>query len=100
MRRGTTPAHIFTLPFSTEYVSKIKVAYKQEDSVVLRKNTEDCILKDDKVTVTLTRDETLLFNDRYFVKVQLEAELREGGTLVSAPFVLRVGELLCEEGLV
>lgn len=100
MRRGTTPTHIFKLPFSTEYVSKVKVAYKQEDKVVLRKNTQDCKIKDNTVSVTLTRDESLLFNGRYLVKVQLEAELREGGNLVSVPFVLRVDELLCEEALV
>lgn len=100
MRRGTTPTHIFTLPFSTEYVSKVKVAYKQDATVVLRKNTQDCKLEGDKVSVTLTREESLLFNDRAFVKVQVEVELREGGTLVSAVYVLRLDELLCEEALV
>lgn len=99
MRRGTTPTHIFKLPFTTEYVSKVKIAYKQDTAVVLRKNTEDCKLEDDRVSVTLTREESLLFNSQAFVKVQLEAELREGGTLVSDIFVLRVAELLCEEAL-
>lgn len=100
MRRGTTPTHIFKLPFSTEFVSKVKVAYKQDATVVLRKNTEACKLEGDKISITLTREESLLFNCHDNVKVQLEVELRNGGTLVSEIYVLRVAELLCEEVMV
>ena len=41
MIRGTTPTHIFNIPFDTSLVDEVKITYAQEDEIILIKGTAD-----------------------------------------------------------
>lgn len=75
MIRGTTPTHIFTLPFDGELITKLNIAYAQGGRIVLEKELADCHIEGNKISVTLTEDETLLFDSN---KAMAEIQLRVG----------------------
>lgn len=62
MRRGTTPTHTFTMPFSIPEGSCIRIVYAQNDKIILERTTESCTVDEKKVCVRLTDEETLLFD--------------------------------------
>ena len=62
MRRGTTPEHTFTLPFTVPEGSTIRIVYAQNEQVILEKTTEACSVTGDKIKVRLSDDETLRFD--------------------------------------
>ncbi len=95
MIRGTTPLHVFTLPFSTDLVEKVRVIYSQKDEIVLRKEGETCTLNDTNVSVKLSQEETFLFNCNYPVDIQIRVLMKSGDALTSLP--QRVGLDKCLE---
>ena len=62
MRRGTTPTHTFTLPFDCSEITKLHIAYAQDDEVLVEKTLSDCECDGNVLTVTLAEEETLLFD--------------------------------------
>ena len=97
--RGTTPTHTFKLPFDVGIVKKAKITYKYGDSVILKKNTNDCTLEGNTISVKLTREETIKFPDDAIVKVQLEIETNAANCLKTVVYKLYSSELLNEEPL-
>lgn len=83
MRRGTTPTHIFTLPFDTGMVANVRITYTQNGRVVLNKTKEDASLIGKTITLKLTQADTLSFSDRSNVEIQLKVKTTEGKVLVS-----------------
>ena len=81
MIRGTTPTHIFTLPFDTSKISSARVTYAQGEQVVLTKETGACAFDGDTITVRLTQEETLLFSCKKMVEIQLRVRLLDGETM-------------------
>lgn len=71
MIRGATPTHIFKLPFEVEYIKCARIVYSQNDEVILEKETSDCMMQGNRISVCLTQEETLLFNCSYLTQVQL-----------------------------
>lgn len=63
MRRATTPVHSFTFPFDPEQLTKILLTYSQNDEVILNKTKEDFTFEGNVGTVTLSQEETNLFDD-------------------------------------
>ena len=45
MIRGTTPTHIFEIPFDSSYLKRILITYFQDKHIVLEKTEEDCVLE-------------------------------------------------------
>lgn len=80
---GTTPTHIFTLPFTTDVIKCLRILYGQGNKLVLTKTTEDCTLEDKTIRVKLSQKETFLFNCTEAVKVQLRVLTNDGEALVS-----------------
>lgn len=83
MIQGTTPTHVFTLPFSTESVKEIKILYAQDNSIVLVKTAADCTMENDTATVKLTQEETLLFENKKLVQIQVRVLTFAGDALTS-----------------
>ena len=98
--RGTTPIHTFYLPFSAEDIAKAKVVYKVDDQILVKKNTSDCKMESNSISVTLTREETVKFPDNTIVKAQLEVETKAGESLKTDVYKLWSSELLDEEKLI
>ncbi|MEY8365720.1 hypothetical protein AALA22_08770 [Anaerovoracaceae bacterium 41-7] len=61
--RGTTPTHVFHIPFSIDGVVEAYVTYYQDGRIVIDKRLEeiDVNVFDDKIRVNLTQEDTLSF---------------------------------------
>ena len=98
MIRGTTPTHIFTLPFAADQITKLSIAYAQGDEVVLEKVLEDCMLDGNTVSVQLSEMDTLKFTNRKQAEIQLrlgigDARLASNVIYVTVDRLLREGVL-------
>lgn len=69
--RGTTPTHTFTLPIPLEGFKVIRIVYAQNDKVIVRKDKEDCEIEGNKIVTRLTQRETLRFDDKEKVEIQI-----------------------------
>lgn len=108
MIRGTTPTHTFNVyysegknktPFNVALIGKVKIIYAQADKVILTKHTEDCNMKDGTISVTLTQEETFLFDSKKPVQIQVRV-LTTGGQVVATNIKEQdVGKCLEEEVL-
>ena len=99
MYRGTTPTHNFTIPMECSLIKEIRVYYKQDDEVILVKENTGCCFEDCTISVTLTQEETFLFNCKKNVKIQLRVLTTGGQSLISKPIVVDVGECFSNEVL-
>jgi hypothetical protein len=98
MIRGTTPTHTFNLPFDTYLIGKIKISYAQDGNVVLTKEKDDCTLQGNAVKVRLTQEETLKFNARYKVQIQVRVLTTENDSLASKIYERSMEDIL-EDGV-
>lgn len=71
MIKGTTPTHTFKLPFDTSNIKKVMVIYAQNEKELFHKDTDECRLNGKKVSVTLSQEETLQFNHKRNVQIQV-----------------------------
>ena len=68
--QGTTPEHEFTLPFDTSLIKELRISYGQKGREVIVKYDEDCTYNGNVITVSLTQEDTFMFNPKLFVDVQ------------------------------
>lgn len=95
MIKGTTPTHIFTLPFDvTENVKEVEIAYAQGNQTKVKKSIADCTMEGRNITTKLTQAETLLFKDGECIEVQIRVLTNAGEVLGS-----RVMRVHCEKCL-
>ena len=94
---GTTPTHIFTLPFDSALVKEAQVIYAQGGMEVLRKDTQDFEMDGQQIGVTLTQEETLSFDHRQNVQVQLRILSTEGVAYASNIYTGDVKQCLSGE---
>ena len=99
MIQGTTPTHIFKLPIDTGIIQALRITYCQQGSNVIEKTERDVVMSGDTVTCTLTQQETLAFNPRQNIKLQLKVLTASGAVLASAIRELTVHEVLNKEVL-
>lgn len=83
MRKGTTPTHEFVLPFSADMIGAVEITYAQSGAVILTKKTEECALNDNIISVTLSQEDTFLFNSNIIVDCQIRV-LTTGGDVLSS----------------
>ena len=98
MIRGTTPTHTFALPFDTSAVKSAKVIYVQSDAVVLEKTS--CTMDGNTLSVRLTQEETLKFDCKKNVEIQLRILTEANDALTSDIITIDVARCLDEEVLV
>lgn len=99
MIQGTTPEHKFTLPFDTNVISKVRIIYAQDDTPLVIKNTEDCALENNTVSVKLSQADTLLFSCFKPVHIQIRVLTLGGESLISKPIAVIVSRCLEKEVL-
>lgn len=99
MIRGTTPKHTFTIPFDTSELDDVRVIYGQDDDVLFKKETADCSLAGNTISVTLTQEETLKFDASKLAQIQLRVQKKNGEVLSTDVMVSYVGKCLDTEVL-
>ena len=94
---GTTPTHHFDLPFDASMVSAARVIYKQNGTEILRKETDDFKKEGNRISVTLSQEETFLFDWRCSVKCQLRVRDVSGKVMNTKTLIISTEECLdCE----
>ena len=72
MYRGTTPTITFTLPFDGGRITALHLCFAQQGEVILEKTLGACKVEKNMLQVSLTEQETLLFDaKRGMVEMQL-----------------------------
>ena len=99
MTRGTTPTHAFKLPFDTEQIKTVLISYAQNDEVKLTKRTDDCTLKGNIASVTLSQKDTLAFTGNVGIHVEFRALLKNGSAPAFRPVWIRCDDVLNDEVL-
>lgn len=99
MIRGTTPTHIFKLPFDVSEIKSAMVIYAQNDKEVLRKETGDCAMMGNNIVAILTQQDTLEFDHKYRVQIQVRCLMDNGEALASKVVKVPVGQCLNDEVL-
>lgn len=96
---GTTPTHNFDLPFTSDQVVAARVIYKQGGKEILRKETEDFRKDGNRISVSLSQEETFLFDCSCSVKYQLRVRDIYGKVYNTKPRIISVEECLDSEVL-
>lgn len=99
MIRGTTPTHIFNIPFDTSLVDEIKITYAQEDEIILIKGTTDCTLENSTISVTLSQEDTFKFDHTKAVQIQVRILTVNGEAFASIVEKVGVSKCLDDEVL-
>lgn len=99
MMRGTTPVHIFNIPFDTSAIESMRILYAQKEKVILTKVKEDCVLAEKSITVQLSQEDTLLFNSGSLVQIQIRVKTTDGNVSNSDIIEVPVGKCLENEVL-
>ena len=99
MIRGTTPTHTFNIPFDTSMVKEVKILYAQDDVKILEKKNGDCTLAGQSISVTLSQEDTFLFDSKKPVEIQIRVLTLGGDALASIPEKVGVSKCLDSEVL-
>lgn len=105
MYRATTPRHTFVFNVNPEETfQKILVTYAQDNEIVLEKGKEDLTFttsgaSEYEATLTLTQEETKLFNNKSSVKVQVRVLTYNGEAAASTKMTIPVNDVLNDEVL-
>lgn len=83
MIRGTTPTHIFRIPFSSLSIKDVRIIYAQNDEQILVKETADCEMDGNTISVTLTQEDTFKFDCKKCVQIQVRVSTAGGQVLAS-----------------
>ena len=100
MYRGTTPTITFTLPFDSGNITALNLCFAQRGEIILEKCLADCSLEKDTLRVSLTEQETLLFDaNNGMVEMQLrigcgESRMASNIMRVSVEHILKDGCLI------
>lgn len=100
MIRGTTPTLCFTLPFKTDTLSCAYVTFSKQGKVmnqgecIFEKTLDECCTDGNKLSVTLTQEETLKLDCTCNVEIQVRAKTKLGDALASNIITCDVGRIL------
>lgn len=83
MRRGTTPTHTFTTDIDLSNATVVYLTYKQGSSTVITKTLDDMTVTDESITVELSQDDTLAFDTRNSISMQIRAKFADGSAIAS-----------------
>ena len=101
IERGTTPLHVYEdiPPEVFSVIKEVKITYSQCGNEVLVKRTNDCTMKDGKITTRLTQEDTFLLDCKKMVDIQLRILTESGECLKSEIMTETVGKCLDDEVL-
>ena len=94
IQRGSTPTHQITTDISLVDTEVIFVTYDQLEKTVIEKTKSDIVVEDEYIEIELSQNETLKFNDKYDVEIQIRARFADGRAPVSNIMTTTVERLL------
>lgn len=97
--RGTTYTDVFNTDISLVTAEQIYITYTQWNKVVLEKDKSQLRVHENKVELDLTQDETLSFDPKANLKIQIRAKFPNGVAIASPIMECDVGRIL-KEGVI
>lgn len=94
MIRGTTPTLEFTLPFDTGLLAEAWVTVSQLKREVFTKELEECSRDGNKLSVTLTQEETLKLECSHKTEIQVRVRTADGTALASQIIAVNTERIL------
>lgn len=99
MRRGTTPTHEFKTDTDLTNAEVLYITYKQGEKKIIEKDIDSVSVETDKVTTSLTQEETLSVAPYGTVKIQIRARLADG-TAVASNIMSASPEDILKDGVI
>ena len=75
--RGSTPTQRFEIPFETELLTEFNIYFAQNGNTILTKTMADCRLEKNAIVLDLSREDTLIFDDKKTLEIQLDLNFGE-----------------------
>ena len=94
VKRGSTPVHIFKTSIDLTEAVEIYITYTQAGHTIVEKSLSDCTVTAEQIEVRLTQEETLKFDARYSIKIQVRAKYADETAIVSNIIKTDVGVIL------
>ena len=94
MRRGTTPTHTITTDIDLTGADVIYLTYQQGCRNVLDLDASRLTVTEEQIEVTLTQAETLAFDRRRDVSIQIRARFPDGSAVASNIMTTTAEEIL------
>lgn len=95
MIRGSTPTHTFNIKLDTSRIKALKITYSQNDKVVLAKYKKDCTIAEGKIILTLSQEDTFLFDADKYVFIRIRVLDIDGKCVPSKKMMIAVED--CED---
>lgn len=96
MIRGTTPTHVFGVPFRAAEIAALQVIYAQGAKAVLTRTKPTCTVTDGEISLTLTEQETMRFVSGAPVQLQLRVKTVTGEIFATRIHTLPLTDTLAE----
>lgn len=97
---GTTPTHTFEVPFDLTTAKRVRLIYSQNNKVLFVKEKDALTINGGVIEHKLTQEETLAFDTRYLVEIQIRVLTETDDALASDIITTTVGRLLEDEVMV
>lgn len=78
MHRGSTPTFTFEFNIALEGLTDLHIAFSQKGSIKLEKSLEDVEVKGNRMALSLTEDETLLFETDNMKNAYVDVQFKFG----------------------
>ena len=75
--KGCTCKNTFLIPFTENQIKDIIITYMQQDQIILEKVKKDCTFNDCKVTVDLTQEESMKFDETKIIRMQIKIKTND-----------------------
>lgn len=97
IQQGSTPTHTFSTPYKADSVEKAIITYSQNGRIVLEKEGLELTIKDYCISTELTQEETLSFDERGDVRMQIKVKLTNGKVIPSNDMYASLKDVLNKE---
>jgi hypothetical protein len=97
MIRGTTPTHTWVLPFDASLLKEVSITYMQNEEIIVKKTEEDCTMEGNKISITLTQEDTLKLEPKVRTTVQLKVMTQNKSVMATKPKSISVSDVQDKE---
>jgi hypothetical protein len=80
---GGTPKHEFELPIHTSLLNDLLITYSQMGIIILEKRINDCSAEGNVVSLELSQEDTLKFDEHIAIEIQLKIKTLGGEVIPS-----------------
>ena len=99
IQRGSTPTHIFNTNIDLENIKTLFITYNQKKKKILEKTLDDCTIEDKTISVRLSQEDTLAFDDKNDVEIQIRIKFLSDDAIASNIVTVDVNRVL-KEGVI